>query len=255
MVLFTLTQPMVDGLNQLFTQATPIRTLRRHPTDPDLRSPRVGGLITHYQIVETWERLFHLHGQWDTSLEKFMKGSKPVFLPPPAAPAPTEEFKALMKKLRNEQDQKAYERILGRSSSLTDVKGAGAMHQESVAEFGKAMRLVGNMVFSLLGVPGAVFAILHSLCGIKLEWSMIMTAISFICTLVLELIILNQQEARLSVNANKMQGRPPSLAMPTLHMVTKQPDAKSVGASILNVSSKQTGQKLATNDIGLRQRR
>ena len=197
MAIFTMTPAMVDGLKLLYARHPQRRNARpRRPSDQDISDPKVGDAISHHQIVDMWESLFRVHQRWDVTLETFMKGSKPVFPPLQPAPEPTEQFKALMRHLQDEKDRKEYELIVGRTSTAGLKTGLGNSYRESVAEFSKTMKLVGNVVFSLLGVPGAVFAIAHSLCGLPAEWSLILTTIAMLCTIVLEIIILNQQDAR-----------------------------------------------------------
>ncbi|KAK4192312.1 endoplasmic reticulum-based factor for assembly of V-ATPase-domain-containing protein [Podospora australis] len=111
MVLLTMTPSIVEGL-QLWDEAgrpSPEK-LQANKDEPSLDGPAVGNPISHSQIVELWTALRNA-GRKEHSLESLLKGSR-VYVPPPAPkPEPSNEYKALMARLRREEEQRAYERM------------------------------------------------------------------------------------------------------------------------------------------------
>ncbi|KAI1260239.1 endoplasmic reticulum-based factor for assembly of V-ATPase-domain-containing protein [Xylariaceae sp. FL1019] len=78
--------------------------------DPSLENPAVGKPISHGQIVDVWKRLGE-KGKTDYSLEQLLRGSTIYVPPPPPKAEPTNEYKALMARLRREEEERSYERM------------------------------------------------------------------------------------------------------------------------------------------------
>ncbi|KAK4124448.1 hypothetical protein N657DRAFT_655682 [Parathielavia appendiculata] len=97
-----------------------LQTLKRHANqglavmpaqddhEPSLKDPTVGNPISHLQVVDLWSAL-KVAGAGRWSLEVLLKGSKVYVPPPPPKAEPSDEYKALMARLRREQEQREYE--------------------------------------------------------------------------------------------------------------------------------------------------
>lgn len=79
MVLLTMTQPIVDGLNKIDDDA--LAKLTPNETDPSVTSPAIGNPISHGQVVDLWKTLKGQQQQ-QASLERLLRGSS-VYMPPP----------------------------------------------------------------------------------------------------------------------------------------------------------------------------
>jgi uncharacterized membrane protein len=80
-------------------------------TSPSLDAPKLGNPISHGQIVELWQKL-KTSAETSCSLERLLQGSHVYIPPPPPKREPTPEFKALMARLRREEEARAYERMV-----------------------------------------------------------------------------------------------------------------------------------------------
>ncbi|RAL62062.1 hypothetical protein DID88_002549 [Monilinia fructigena] len=79
--------------------------------EPLLANPRIGNPISHSQIIDLWRDLKKQDPSLFT-LELLLRGSR-VYVPPPKPKAePTSEYKALMERLRREEEARAYERMI-----------------------------------------------------------------------------------------------------------------------------------------------
>ncbi|KAI1475882.1 endoplasmic reticulum-based factor for assembly of V-ATPase-domain-containing protein [Daldinia eschscholtzii] len=114
-----MTSSVVEAINRLSEietdDDTPSDEESKHSTtendEPSLKDPSVGKPISHGQIVDIWKRLKHDKGS-AIRLEKLLRGAT-VYIPPaPPKPEPTEEYKALMARLRREEEERSYERML-----------------------------------------------------------------------------------------------------------------------------------------------
>ncbi|XXH01613.1 hypothetical protein Hte_007973 [Hypoxylon texense] len=79
--------------------------------EPSLEDPSVGKPISHGQIIDVWNRLKIDHSV-GVSLEELLRGATIYIPPPPPKPEPTNEYKALMARLRREEEERSYERML-----------------------------------------------------------------------------------------------------------------------------------------------
>ncbi|EKD14913.1 uncharacterized protein L3040_003873 [Drepanopeziza brunnea f. sp. 'multigermtubi'] len=80
------------------------------PSEPALSDPRIGNPISHGQIIEL-ARNMKVRGLQPSRLEDLLKGARVYVPPPPAKPEPTSEYKALMARLRREEEARSYERM------------------------------------------------------------------------------------------------------------------------------------------------
>ncbi|KAL3952058.1 hypothetical protein ACCO45_013775 [Purpureocillium lilacinum] len=115
MVLLTMTPSIVDGLRKVEAEHNDSRHAVAHTEDasaaassgPSLEDPAVGKPISHGQIVDLWQKL-----RPSSSLEQLLQGARVYIPPPPPKPEPSDEYKALMARLRREEAARAYERMV-----------------------------------------------------------------------------------------------------------------------------------------------
>ncbi|KAI9815153.1 MAG: hypothetical protein M1832_005555 [Thelocarpon impressellum] len=108
MVLLTMTPAMVAAVTEYqSTGDAPRDTL---PEEPLLDHPGEGKPISHGQIVDIWQSLRKQGSA--CHLDSLLRGSM-VYSPPPKPKSePTPEYRALMARLRREEEARAYERML-----------------------------------------------------------------------------------------------------------------------------------------------
>ncbi|KAI9147602.1 hypothetical protein HJFPF1_12631 [Paramyrothecium foliicola] len=108
---------------------------------PALDEPELGKPISHSQIVQLWQNL-KASQELSCSLELLLRGSRVYIPPPPPKPEPTPQFKALMARLRREEEALAYERMVNpppRHETFHDR----FPHAASAASFAAVNRPVG----------------------------------------------------------------------------------------------------------------
>ncbi|KAM0249530.1 hypothetical protein ACHAQJ_008997 [Trichoderma viride] len=75
--------------------------------------PAIGNPISHDDIISLYKRLSAIESlALKYSLEQLLQGSQVYIPPPPPKPEPSKEFKALMARLRREEDARSYERMI-----------------------------------------------------------------------------------------------------------------------------------------------
>ncbi|KAI1121864.1 endoplasmic reticulum-based factor for assembly of V-ATPase-domain-containing protein [Nemania abortiva] len=118
MVLLTMTSPMVEALIVLRDSSdshepsnNAIRCIDPETDDPCMEDPAVGKPISHGQILSTLKTL-KAKGHAGFRLEAMLRGSALYVPPPPPKPEPTDEYKALMARLRREEEERSYERMI-----------------------------------------------------------------------------------------------------------------------------------------------
>lgn len=76
--------------------------------------PTVGNPISHSDIINLHRKLKASQSSAPSkySLEQLLQGSRVYIPPPPPKPEPSEEYKALMARLRREEDARSYERMI-----------------------------------------------------------------------------------------------------------------------------------------------
>ncbi|KAI0533782.1 endoplasmic reticulum-based factor for assembly of V-ATPase-domain-containing protein [Xylaria digitata] len=184
MVLLTMTSPMVEALLVLrdSNHTRPPSSDALQSNDPELeepcmKDPAVGNPISHGQILNTI-RTLKANGHVGFRLEQMLRGSSLYIPPPPPKPEPTNEYKALMARLRHEEDERSYERMIRKAppretfaerfplapmahsfaqvnkpSKLSDIEGDDI-------EFGdvqKQMTLIINFLVSIFGCGAALW--------------------------------------------------------------------------------------------------
>ncbi|KAF4814557.1 hypothetical protein CGCTS75_v013310 [Colletotrichum tropicale] len=87
------------------------------PEEPSLDEPAVGNPITHSQVLDLWRNLKQERVD-GFSLETLLRGAKVYIPPPPPKPEPSDEYKALMARLRREEEERTYQRMLKQPSRM-----------------------------------------------------------------------------------------------------------------------------------------
>jgi hypothetical protein len=194
-----MTPSIVEGLQALDEHASQgLATLpAQRDGQPSLENPAVGNPVSHSQIVDLWNTLKGtVPGEW--SLEMLLKGSK-VYVPPPLPKtepvswivlnkqpgavtlifSKSDEYKALMARLRREQEQREYERMTNPlppmetfsqryPNSASMAQGFAAVNRPSTeADMGdddvtfsdvhRQLMLILNFVASILGVAATLW--------------------------------------------------------------------------------------------------
>ncbi|KAJ4861701.1 endoplasmic reticulum-based factor for assembly of v-ATPase domain-containing protein [Trichoderma breve] len=117
MVLLTMTPSVVDALKLLGEQRKDDEPgddgRQNQPENESSTEPAVGNPISHSEIINLYKKLGASQSLPPKySLEQLLQGSRVYIPPPPPKPEPSEEYKALMARLRREEDARAYERMI-----------------------------------------------------------------------------------------------------------------------------------------------
>ncbi|PHH90237.1 hypothetical protein CDD83_4205 [Cordyceps sp. RAO-2017] len=176
MVLLTMTPPMVDGIRSLGNSghASEPGTYATEGSEPSLGQPAVGKPISHGQVVGLWKKL--QASPSPCSLEKLLQGSRVYLPPPPPKPEPSDEYKALMARLRREEAARAYQRMTSPTPQLDSFHDrfptaartfAEANRPANVADLGdddityrevhRQVMLIINFLVSIVGVAATLW--------------------------------------------------------------------------------------------------
>ncbi|KAK3984241.1 endoplasmic reticulum-based factor for assembly of V-ATPase-domain-containing protein [Cladorrhinum sp. PSN332] len=181
MVLLTMTPSIVEGLelyNESESESTQAPEARKD--EPSLKKPAVGNPISHAQIVDLWTALRN-GGHKQYQLEGLLKGARVHVPPPPPKPEPSDEYKALMARLRREEEERAYERMTNPTSSMETfsqrfptnagmAQAFAAVNRPSrnddtgddditFNDVNRQLMLILNFVLSILGVAASLWII------------------------------------------------------------------------------------------------
>jgi TMEM199 family protein len=200
MVLLTMTASIVELLAKLedVIMDDVIQDVTDIPTkdEQSLATPVVGNPVSHGQIIDIWKK-GRTAGLKQFSLENLLQGACVYVPPPPPKPEPvrfvfcdvvigrrglmfeatqTDEYKALMARLRREEEERSYERMLAASSrdpfasrhasssqahAFSEVNRAakqdlGEEHIDQ-AEIQRQLSLVVNFLVSVGGCAAAIW--------------------------------------------------------------------------------------------------
>ncbi|KXJ90276.1 endoplasmic reticulum-based factor for assembly of V-ATPase-domain-containing protein [Microdochium bolleyi] len=181
MVLLTMTASVVEALQitNIATLTATKDTSDEASREPTLSSPAVGNPISHGQIISLHNHLRPTDKDRFT-LESLLRGASVYVPPPPPKAEPTEEYKALMARLRRDEEERTYERLIQKPGATRETfshrfPGAsmGTAHAfaeinrprkaddiDDDFEFGDAQRqvtLIFNFLVSIFGVGGALW--------------------------------------------------------------------------------------------------
>ncbi|KAI7765480.1 hypothetical protein LZL87_007231 [Fusarium oxysporum] len=184
MVLLTMTSSILEALS--IVEATETPQIEDHdgteeqespqPTkEPSLDEPKLGNPISHGQIVDLWKQL-KAQGNSNFTLEQLLCGASVYIPPPPPKPEPSPEYKALMARLRREEEARSYERMINPPPQHETFKDhfpssaasfAAANRPTSSADLGdddmameevhKQVTLIINFLVSIAGVAGTLW--------------------------------------------------------------------------------------------------
>ncbi|KAK1994898.1 hypothetical protein LX36DRAFT_660139 [Colletotrichum falcatum] len=114
--------------------------------DPTLQRPAVGNPVTHGQVLDLWRDL-KSEGIDGFSLEGLLRGAC-VYIPaPPPKPEPSAEYKALMARLRREEEERTYQRMMKQPSRMDNSSRqfpGAASSARAFAEVNRPMRESDN---------------------------------------------------------------------------------------------------------------
>ncbi|ETS73504.1 hypothetical protein PFICI_14450 [Pestalotiopsis fici W106-1] len=111
MVLLTMTATIVEVMKQLDDKPVDSHEEDSPSEEPSLAHPAVGKPITHGQIINVWKQS-RGEGSLGCSLENLLRGATIYVPPPPPKPEPSDEYKQLMARLRREEEERSYERMI-----------------------------------------------------------------------------------------------------------------------------------------------
>ncbi|KAG5805483.1 hypothetical protein H9Q74_009967 [Fusarium xylarioides] len=184
MVLLTMTSSILEALSLVEATETPQtedhdeteEKESQQPTkEPTLDDPKLGNPISHGQIVDLWKRL-KAQGHSNFTLEQLLRGASVYIPPPPPKPEPSPEYKALMARLRREEEARSYERMINPPPQHETFKDhfpssaasfAAANRPTSASDLGdddmameevhKQVTLIINFLVSIAGVAGTLW--------------------------------------------------------------------------------------------------
>ncbi len=202
MTLLTITPSIAEGLERWNKIAPDDRKGESKEGEPTLQEPLVGNPISHGQIIDLSK---NLKGSDDKEwrLEGLLRGSQVYVPPPPPKAEPvrspriafckksdekstnpvsqSNEYKVLMARLRHEEEERAYERMVNPPTPMRtttqQLPNASSMSRAfaevnrptNKADLGdddvtyndvhRQMMLILNFVLSILGVAGALWVI------------------------------------------------------------------------------------------------
>ncbi|KAF5546669.1 vacuolar er assembly vma12 [Fusarium mexicanum] len=188
MVLLTMTSSILEALSIVEATETPqiedhdeteeqeSQQPTQEPTqEPTLDDPKLGNPISHGQIVDLWKQL-KAQGNSNFTLEQLLRGASVYIPPPPPKPEPSPEYKALMARLRREEEARSYERMINPPPQHETFKDhfpssaasfAAANRPTSASDLGdddmameevhKQVTLIINFLVSIAGVAGTLW--------------------------------------------------------------------------------------------------
>ncbi|CAG8954871.1 hypothetical protein HYFRA_00008557, partial [Hymenoscyphus fraxineus] len=147
------------------------------PTEPSLANPKVGNPVSHGQVIDLWKQM-KVSKMSPCSLDLLLRGARVYIPPPPPKPEPTSEYKALMARLRREEELRAYERMINPpppmetfaqrfpSSSAahafsSNFQDASNPEDDGVtyADVDRQMALIFNVLISIVACAGAIWVV------------------------------------------------------------------------------------------------
>ncbi|KAF5233729.1 hypothetical protein FAUST_7980 [Fusarium austroamericanum] len=143
--------------------------------EPSLDDPQIGKPISHGQIVDLWKRS-KVQDDANYTLEQLLRGASVYIPPPPPKPEPSPEYKALMARLRRQEEARSYERMMNPAPKHETFKdrypfsaaafaeanrptSASDIGEEDIAmeEVHKQVTLIINFLVSIAGVAGTLW--------------------------------------------------------------------------------------------------
>ncbi|GKT48727.1 uncharacterized protein ColSpa_08908 [Colletotrichum spaethianum] len=124
--------------------ALPAATVEAEERTPEKLA--LGNPITHGEILDLWKDL-KSEGIDGFSLEGLLRGARVYIPPPPPKPEPSAEYKALMARLRREEEERTYQRMMKQPSRMETFSQQfpnAATRAHAFAEVNRPMRESDN---------------------------------------------------------------------------------------------------------------
>ncbi|KAJ4019232.1 hypothetical protein NW766_002938 [Fusarium irregulare] len=157
-----------DGENETQESSQPAN-------EPSLDDPKIGEPISHGQIVDLWKRS-KAQDNTNYTLEQLLRGASVYIPPPPPKPEPSPEYKALMARLRRDEEARSYQRMINPTPQQETFKDrfpssaaafaevnrpttAADLGDDEIAmeEVHKQVTLIINFLVSIAGVAGTLW--------------------------------------------------------------------------------------------------
>ncbi|RDL33890.1 uncharacterized protein BP5553_08258 [Venustampulla echinocandica] len=147
--------------------------------EASLENPKVGNPISHGQVIDLSKQL-KAYNLSPSSLDVLLRGARVYVPPPPSKPEPTSEYKALMTRLRREEELRAYERMTNPISPMETFAQrfpaasaarafSSSYHHISTsdlddddvtyADVDRQMALILNVLVSIVACAGAIWVV------------------------------------------------------------------------------------------------
>ncbi|KAF5977729.1 hypothetical protein FCOIX_6326 [Fusarium coicis] len=162
--------PQIEDHDETEEQAS-----QQSTQEPILDDPKLGNPISHGQIIDLWKQL-KAQGNSNFTLEQLLRSASVYIPPPPPKPEPSPEYKALMARLRREEEARSYERMINPPPQRETFKDhfpsitasfAAANRPTSASDLGdddvameevhKQITLIINFLVSIAGVAGTLW--------------------------------------------------------------------------------------------------
>ncbi|KAF7552534.1 hypothetical protein G7Z17_g4252 [Cylindrodendrum hubeiense] len=157
------------------TDDEPTPSPQASAAEPSLTDPKAGNPISHGQIVDLWKNL-KSQGDSSPSLEQLLRGAS-IYIPtPPPKPEPSPQYKALMARLRHDEEARVYERMMNPQAGSQGFhdRFPSAAHlfaeankptnkedigddEVSVSQAHREVTLILNFLVSIAGVAGTLW--------------------------------------------------------------------------------------------------
>ncbi|KAI9791499.1 MAG: hypothetical protein M1816_003843 [Peltula sp. TS41687] len=160
--------------------------------EPSLEKPVVGNPISHGQVVDVFTTIRQhrenmkdgerSHNNRDVQLEQLLRGSK-IYVPPqkPKSESEEDEYKTLMNRLRRQEEEREYERMISRPSTTAKTYQpnnrnvskspsnppspfppvADEPTEMTYADVNRQMALVLNIIISIVACSFAIWTVTH----------------------------------------------------------------------------------------------
>ncbi|KAH0021302.1 hypothetical protein KCU78_g6184, partial [Aureobasidium melanogenum] len=147
----------VELYNQLSDQ-------KYHDTssDPSLSEPTIGAPVSHAQLIQVarFLRETDIPNKNDFRLDALLKGAN-IYVPPPKPkPQPTAEYTALMARLRRDEENIAYQRLINPTSSAPEpsrIRPEDEDDEVTYTDVNRQLALIINVLVSIIACSVAIW--------------------------------------------------------------------------------------------------
>ncbi|KAK5099468.1 hypothetical protein LTR70_002368 [Exophiala xenobiotica] len=148
MVLLTTTPTILAAISSLPSDSLPTQSLPTSTDNPISHTT----LLTLSRCLRKWSPSY--------TLNTLLRGTKPYIAPPPPKPEPSAEYKALMARLRADQERREYRAMVAKQEAESQQALSGQIGTDRDEEEGKddiSPSLVLNIVLSVVMCAGVAF--------------------------------------------------------------------------------------------------